>query len=246
MEQIQVEQFSVTIDRKLFRRRLLLQVRPDRSVRVLVGARTSNNAIAAFILQHREWLSRHLTRFQVECERFPQLRYRSGEIIPLLGRELRLLYQTGQSQLWLFDVRGDDLVAFSPTGFDVAGIDQAGFLGLAEPLRRFYQQIAQNLMPVRVHYWSKKIGVSPKKLSIRGQKTLWGSCTHFGHISLNFKLMVFPTEVADYVIVHELCHMRYQNHSRAFWNLVEQYLPNYREVRKFLRLNQRQADFLSE
>ena len=75
------------------------------------------------------------------------------------------------------------------------------------------------------------------RLTIRHQKTLWGSCTPKGNLNFNCLLMLAPEEVRDYVVVHELCHLKHMDHSRAFWRAVEKALPDYRVHRKWLKEN---------
>ena len=79
------------------------------------------------------------------------------------------------------------------------------------------------------------IGIPPKKISIRNQKTRWGSCNKRHHLSFNWRLVLLPSEILDYVVVHELCHMVHLNHSKSFWGKVESILPDYREKRRWLR-----------
>ena len=79
-----------------------------------------------------------------------------------------------------------------------------------------------------------RIGVRPSRVSIRGQKTCWGSCTGNGSISLNWRLMLLPRELAEYVLIHELCHLRFLDHSASFWALVEQWVPDFRRRRTLL------------
>ena len=78
---------------------------------------------------------------------------------------------------------------------------------------------------------------SAPRLTIRHQKTLWGSCTPAGNLNFNCLLMLAPEEVRDYVVVHELCHLKHMDHSRAFWRAVEKALPGYRQQRKWLKEN---------
>lgn len=94
---------------------------------------------------------------------------------------------------------------------------------------------ALKIIPARVEYFAKVIGVTYGKITIRNQKTRWGSCSSKGNLNFNCLLMLAPPEVLDYVVVHELCHRKQMNHSKAFWLEVEKVLPDYKEVRKWLK-----------
>ena len=94
---------------------------------------------------------------------------------------------------------------------------------------------ALKVIPERVEYFAKVMGVTYGKITIRNQKTRWGSCSSKGNLNFNCLLMLAPPEVLDYVVVHELCHRKQMNHSKAFWLEVEKVLPNYKEVRKWLK-----------
>ncbi len=99
----------------------------------------------------------------------------------------------------------------------------------------FLKKRAKEYLPERIDLLSKKIGIVFNKIGIRGQKTRWGSCSSKGKLSFNFKLMKFRSEVIDYVIIHELCHLKEMNHSKKFWNLVEKFCPDYKRLRKELK-----------
>jgi predicted metal-dependent hydrolase len=82
---------------------------------------------------------------------------------------------------------------------------------------------------------AERIGVEYRRIRIGGQRTLWGSCSPRGTLSFNWRLVLGPPEVLDYVVVHELCHLRVPNHSRRFWALVERHRPHWRQQRDWLR-----------
>jgi predicted metal-dependent hydrolase len=82
---------------------------------------------------------------------------------------------------------------------------------------------------------AERIGVEYRRIRIGGQRTLWGSCSPRGTLSFNWRLVLAPPEVLDYVVVHELCHLRVPNHSRGFWALVERHRPHWRRQREWLR-----------
>ena len=90
-------------------------------------------------------------------------------------------------------------------------------------------------LPRRAAHFASVIGVSYGRITIRNQKTKWGSCSSRGNLNFNCLLMLAPEYVRDYVVVHELCHRKQMNHSPAFWEEVEKVLPDYRNAKKWLR-----------
>lgn len=96
-------------------------------------------------------------------------------------------------------------------------------------------EAAKQYIPQRVAYYASRMGVSYGRISIREQKTRWGSCSSKGNLNFNWKLMLMPEEVLDYVVVHELAHRKEMNHSPRFWAVVEAELPDYRQLRLRLK-----------
>lgn len=96
---------------------------------------------------------------------------------------------------------------------------------------------AKPIIEEKVRLFADKIGVEYGKITIRCQKTRYGSCSAKGNLNFNCLIMLMPEKIIDYVIVHELCHIKEMNHSRRFWNEVESILPDYKERRKWLKLN---------
>ena len=92
-----------------------------------------------------------------------------------------------------------------------------------------------NYIKVNVNKFSKRLDLYPKKVTIKKMKSAWGSCTSNRNISINKELMYYKEELVDYVIVHELSHLKYMNHSKDFWNLVGSVLPDYKALRKELK-----------
>lgn len=104
-------------------------------------------------------------------------------------------------------------------------------------LEKRYRDAAKEYIPKRVKYYHELTGGNYNKITIRDQKTRWGSCSSNGTLSFNYRLMLAPPRVLDYVVVHELCHLTHMNHSTDFWNMVASILPNYKEYRKWLKDN---------
>ena len=94
---------------------------------------------------------------------------------------------------------------------------------------------ALEIIPTRVEYFARIIGVTYGNITIRNQKTRWGSCSSKGNLNFNCLLMLAPPKVLDYVVVHELCHRKQMNHSKAFWSEVEKVFPDYKKSIKWLK-----------
>ncbi|MCR4584773.1 MAG: M48 family metallopeptidase [Lachnospiraceae bacterium] len=102
---------------------------------------------------------------------------------------------------------------------------------------------AKRILPERVRYYADIMGVQYGRITIRMQKSRWGSCSSKKNLNFNCLLMLTPQEIIDYVIVHELCHLKEMNHSPRFWAEVEKVLPDYKERRKWLRDHEKEIIF---
>ena len=96
---------------------------------------------------------------------------------------------------------------------------------------------AKSVLAQRTAYFARQVGVTYGRITVRDQKTRWGSCSQTGNLNFNFRLILAPPEVMDYVVVHELCHRRQMNHSAQFWQEVAQVLPDYRKRKAWLTEN---------
>lgn len=95
--------------------------------------------------------------------------------------------------------------------------------------------LALKVIPVKVKHFATLMNLQYGRITIRNQKTRWGSCSGKGNLNFNCLLMLAPDEVVDYVVVHELCHLIEMNHSKEFWAQVEKVLPDYKQRRKWLK-----------
>ncbi len=102
-------------------------------------------------------------------------------------------------------------------------------------LEQRYIAAAKEYFPKRIAYFQQFTGGSCSRITVRDQKTRWGSCSARGTLSFNWRLMLAPPAILDYVVVHELCHLTHMNHSAAFWQKVESVYPDYRTARKWLK-----------
>ncbi|MCD7836919.1 MAG: M48 family metallopeptidase [Lachnospiraceae bacterium] len=101
-------------------------------------------------------------------------------------------------------------------------------------LERRYRNAARIKITARVEYYHSITGGHYTSITIRNQKTRWGSCSSRGTLSFNYRLIFAPPEILDYVVVHELCHLTHMDHSKSFWSMVASIMPEYRQYRQWL------------
>lgn len=99
-------------------------------------------------------------------------------------------------------------------------------------LDKFYKNEIEKILPNIVETFSKKMDLYPTSISYRKNKRTWGSCNFKNGLNFNILLMKFPLEIMQYVVIHELSHIKHKNHSKNFWNLVKKYCPNYKQIEK--------------
>ncbi len=97
------------------------------------------------------------------------------------------------------------------------------------------KSLAKRILPEKTEYYSKLMGVTPTKITITSAKTRFGSCSSKNSVSFSYRLMSYPDAAIDYVVVHELAHIKHHNHSKEFYKEIEKILPDYKEREKFLR-----------
>ncbi len=202
--------------RSAARRSLALRV--DAAGQVVVNAPSciAVDVIEAFILRHADWLRPRLDA------RSRRLDWRSGMSLPYLGQSLTLDWRD-QSPARPCRVESGRMLAWAPRA-EIAARVEAAYRGLARPL-----------FAARVAEYAARMGVPVPPLRLSGARSRWGSLSATGVVRLNWRLIKAPLDLIDYVVCHELAHLRQRNHSPAFWREVAALYPGYAEARLRLR-----------
>ena len=213
-------------------RRLRLTVQAD-GVEVVAPLRLREPEIVRFVEQHRDWVMDKVSRLRRTLAAHPgQIRLSDGGLIPYRGRpvELRIGPASG----------GRTIVRYQD-GFEVElperVPDEEREWWIEAALGRWLRREARLDALRLIERHGPPHHLLPKGLRIKDQQRIWGSCSARGRINLNWRLILAPEPVFEYVVVHELCHLRVRNHQREFWQLVAQVLPDFAPQRHWLRAN---------
>jgi predicted metal-dependent hydrolase len=198
-------------------RRVRVTVDPARGVEVVLPRRAPEREAAAAIRELRPWIERRVAELAGARAAVAA----RGDTVPYLGRPLRLLTDPGRARVTR---RGDVLVV--PDGE-----------GRTPALERWYRRAARTEIEPRLDRACALAGSSYSRLTIRGQRTRWASCSRTGAMSFNWRLLLAPEPVLDYVIWHEVCHLEVLDHSPRFWRLLGERSPGYRDQLRWLRAN---------
>ncbi|MCP4490242.1 MAG: M48 family metallopeptidase [Gammaproteobacteria bacterium] len=175
-----------------------LQIKPYSGLEVVIPRGFPRKAVAGFVNQHSHWIRQQLQK------------HRQLYAIPELPASIYLAINQN-----VIDT-------------DCFNFESSAYQDNLTNLRSWLRNQAWELLPPMLETLSTRLGLSYRKISIRSQKTRWGSCSSSGTISLNDQLLFVPEQTAEYLMIHELCHTRHMNHSVRFWCLVADFCPDYR------------------
>jgi predicted metal-dependent hydrolase len=199
-------------------RRVRVTVDATASVEVVLPARAPLRDADAAVIELRPWIERRLA----VAERLREAVQARGDSVPYLGRTLTLVPEPGRTR--------------------VGGSVAAGALRVpgdpelrAAALERWYRRQARTELSARLDAACARADLRYSRLTIRAQKTRWASCSRDGAMSFNWRLLLAPEAVLDYVVWHEVCHLAVLDHSQRFWSMVARYCPGYREQKRWLR-----------
>lgn len=208
-------------------RRMRIELRPDRSLLVVIPAGTREDQWLAFVLSKKNWIARNLQKYPARDVPRSDPEDSFPAAIELRCSEQTLQLTRSSGQLNKAIQQGDCLELVCTT----ADAEQGYQL-----LRRWLVARAREEFAARLEMISLATGFTWNRISIRGQKTRWGSCSANSDISLNFKLLFLPAELVDHVLLHELVHTQEMNHSPRFWALMKKFDADCSRHRRELRL----------
>jgi predicted metal-dependent hydrolase len=211
-----VSEIEYTVRRSARARRVRVNVHAHAEVEVVLPSRAPERAAAAAVRELRPWIERRLGEAH---EALARVAARAGTV-PYLGDHLTLHAEPGRTRVHRV---GERLLV--PDGDP------------RPALERWYRRAARAEIAPRLDDATARAGTPYSDLSIRAQRTRWASCSAEGSMSFNWRLLLAPSHVLDYVVWHEVCHLQILDHSPRYWALLERHWPDWREDREWLRVN---------
>ena len=210
-------------------RYIRLTVSGKNGVRVSAPMRVPERDLHAMVREKGAWILDRLRHFRELEEQQPRWRYADGEKVLIFGEWHALRVISWQWNAGKVELEGAQVVVRVPFRF----LHDENVI--ADLFQRWLRRWAQQEIPRRVSAFAEQMGLRPSRITIRAQRSKWGSCSAEGSINLNMRLMLAPPAVLDYVIIHELAHLRQLDHSPRFWRIVEQHCPDRRAHQAWLR-----------
>jgi len=224
-----LQDFIFEIKRSNRRKTLCLQIRDGR-VQAMVPAHTPDSQINDLVDRHKDWIREKLheqaARPKAEARNFV-----SGEFFPYLGRDHQLCIRTGAP--WPAEMINGKIVVTVPARLKECDLRSA----IKERLHEWYRVMALEKFQTQTGQFSGKLGVVVKAVKVKNYRRRWGSCSARGELSFNWRLIMAPSTVIDYVVAHEVAHLVYHNHSPEFWVVVDRLMPTYRHQQNWLNQN---------
>ena len=196
----------------------------DGAVQAIVPDQLSDGRVQDLIQKRTPWIRKRL-REQLQIVTPKPKEYVSGESFTYLGRNYRLKVLTGTGKE--VKLKGGYLEVGLPKKPKDGDIRSA--------LVDWYEQHALERLTEKTNRYAGIMGVTPSSISVRDYKARWGSCSSKGEISYNWRIIIAPHHILDYVVVHELCHLKHPNHSPAYWRSVKREISDYGDCRQWLK-----------
>ena len=207
------------------RKTISLIIHKDGSVEVRAPLRTSDRQIMQFVNSKQDWINQKQALVLENLKKLPVHNFTKGETFFFLGERYKLELVPRKKPLLSLE-----------KAFLLSDTCQER-LKAEEVFSAWYREQAQAVLADRVLFFARQYGFKQPLIRITAAQTRWGSCSSRGSLNFTWRLVQAPLEIIDYVVVHELCHMKEHNHSRAFWALVAEILPDFQKRRKWLKEN---------
>jgi hypothetical protein len=203
---------------------------------VVAPLKVSHRQIHKFVSLKQDWVVNAFKKVKIKAKTVKKWgvdEYKEGVLIPFQGQQLLISLQVSGLKKVKIELFEQKLMVFLPN--QIIQHDKNEFIRCA--LINWMKKQAKSMVSDYVDLHAERFNLYPRFIKIKTQKSRWGSCGIHNDININWLLILAPSEVLEYVVVHEICHIKERNHSASFWALVEKHLPEYKKQRQWLKQN---------
>jgi len=212
------------------RKTITISVHHPEGVVVRAPQDVRQSELAELLTDKTDWLLKKLAEIK-EISAAPVKKYENGTLLKFLGRDYPLSLEPAPANKGTVDMDKTHISVYLPATITGAGQND----WVKEALRLWYMWQAEIIINRAVNRWSERTCLTPDKIRVKTLKSCWGACTPKNNLSFNWRLIMAPAYIIDYIVIHELCHIEQKNHSKKFYNLLSTFQPNYKECRRELR-----------
>ena len=221
------------------RKTIGISISLNHGVKVAAPRKISDKKIAEVVNEKATWILEKLSYLENIKSEVPKMEFIDGERLTLLGKQYTLkINMSSITTIASVTLLTDHLIVNLPQNTNINVSDLA-----RKHIVDWYKSYAKEVVSERIKYYAKIMEVIPTKLIIKDLKSIWGSCTSKNTININWKIIMAPMEIVDYLVVHELTHIKIKNHSKHFWKMAESILPNYKTCSRWLKQNGHKLTF---
>ena len=190
---------------------------------------TTRNQIQEVVESKREWIMKKLEEYNVSPRKAKE--YEDGEKFQILGESYYLNIYYKDINNAILNVENEKIELILPLSY----AEEDNTEQIKKMIDKMYYMIAEKEVESAMEKTRKMVGLAPEEYKIKKIKYAWGTCSSRKVITINQNLMMYSRKAIEYVILHEICHLKYMNHSKKFWEMVESYMPDYKEAEKELK-----------
>jgi predicted metal-dependent hydrolase len=221
---LKVKDIECQVIRSSNRKTVGIYVERDGQVVLRVPLDAPTDKLTKVVAKKLPWIYKHLALWQELNANTPQREFVSGETFYVGG------------QACLLDVRSDTAVPLYRDG-DRLVLNRAHVSKADELLRAMYRREGYEQLPKLIERYSPRMGVSPGKLKVWELKNRWASCSVAGNLNFHWRVLALPLDIQEYLVVHELAHLKFSNHGKEFWGVVDKTMPKWKAAAEWLRVN---------
>lgn len=211
------------------RKSIEIRIEPTGIVVFKVPKKTSDQVIQDVLTKKRDWIFEKVTYMLSTA--LPKRQYETGEKVLYLNQKLTLKVIRRPSSKMKISKVDQELVIVAP--------EQCKGEELKQLIIDLYKNHLKSYLISRIKFYQNQFKYKVNQVTVRDQKTRWGSCSSGRNLSFNYRLMMAPPQVIDYIVVHEMCHLEHMNHSKSYWKRVYEVMPEYKKCEAWLKQNGR-------